>query len=79
MVALAFNKSGSFLLHLGFVVLGIVSFGIVSQFVECRSFAGDVFSSPEALLELYRSENIVMGELKKFLKENNVEHEYLER
>lgn len=76
MVALLNKSSSCILFLLSCVVLVLI--GIVSQ-VCGRTFAGDVFSSPEALLELYRTENIVMGELKKFLKQNDIEHKYLER
>lgn len=39
---------------------------------------GDLFSSREALIELYRSENICMGLLRTYMEENNVEHKYLQ-
>lgn len=56
-------------------------FLILQCFVVCikTELKGDLFSSREALIELYRSENICMGLLRTYMEENNVEHDYLQK
>lgn len=75
MVAPQHCNSGS---HNSFFAVVLVLLCVASQ-IAGRNATGDVFSSPDALVELYRTENIVMGELKKFIREMDIEHDYLER
>lgn len=61
-------------------IVGLGGFLVaISTRVTSRNVIGDIYSSPDALKELYRTENIIMGELKKFLKDLDQDHEYLDR
>lgn len=65
-------------LHIS-IAVGIVACLLNVKNVAGRELIGDVFSSPETLVELHRSENIIMGELSKYLRKHNIEHEFLEK
>lgn len=67
-----------YVLHIS-IAIGACFFTSSGADAARRELNGDVFSSPETLVELHRSENIIMGELSKYMRKNNVEHEYLER
>lgn len=57
----------------GFLILQCLFISVKTE------LKGDIFSSREALIELYKSENIVMGLLRTYMEDNHVEHEYLEK
>lgn len=61
------------------IALAIIACLLNGKNVAGRELNGDVFSSPETLVELHRSENIIMGELSKYLRKHNIEHEFLEK
>lgn len=63
----------------GSVVL--TGFLLLQSLIVCINgdIKGDLFSSREALIELYKSENIAMGLLRTYIDENNVEHDYLQK
>lgn len=67
-------------LHISIAVnIVVVACLLNSGNVAGRELIGDVFSSPESLVELHRSENIIMGELSKYMRKHNIEHEFLEK
>uniref|UniRef100_A0A336MJ21 procollagen-proline 4-dioxygenase n=1 Tax=Culicoides sonorensis TaxID=179676 RepID=A0A336MJ21_CULSO len=60
----------------------VIKLFLIVQFLStCTNgeLKGDLFSSREALLELYKSENIAMGLLRDYVQENKVDHDYLEK
>lgn len=56
-----------------------LTFFIICHIQEIGGLKGDLFSSQESLIEIYKSENIAMGMLRQYMDENKVEHEYLSR
>lgn len=66
-------------LHVSIAIVIVATCLLNSNSVTGRELNGDVFSSPETLVELHRSENIIMGELSKYLRKYNIEHDFLEK